>query len=301
MSFLLSTFIIKQSHMHFPPSELILTENNEVYHLGIGKQHLRDLVVTVGDPDRADLLASMCDERLAHKQVREFNTHVVRVGSTEMMIISTGIGTDNIDIVLNELDALANIDFDTRETVQQKKSLSIVRIGTSGTLRPEIEVGTRLSSAYGVGLGGLLLFYKWRENHPALTKVTDQCLENLGIPVRSYVGARSNSLQSKFGDLTTMEGITMTAPGFYGPQGRNLNAAITAQDLLHKLSEIEYDRYQVTNFEMETAGIYGLANILGHEALSINLILANRANNTFSDNASQLMTQLLEDFLQKVG
>ena len=276
--------------MQYPDSELILNGDGSVYHLRLRPEQLADTIVTVGDPERVAMVSRHFDAityRVAH---REFVTHTGTYSGRAISVISTGIGTDNIDIVLNELDALASIDLSQRIPLspRARRQLTFIRIGTSGALHPDLEVGSILLSRYAVGLDGLMAYYRdtaERQVSPLAHQVTDR----LQPPLPPYAFGADQRLFDHFLSSDTHAGITATCTGFYAPQGRQLRLAALTPDWLDRLATIHYDGLRLTNFEMETAGIYALAHLLGHRALSINLLLANRATGTFADNAGQLM------------
>jgi uridine phosphorylase len=278
-----------------PSSELIINPSGTIYHLDLHSDQIADTIITVGDPERVESVAARLDAIEHTVQRREFKTVTGRIGSKSITIISTGIGTDNIDIVFSELDALANIDFSTREAKLETKSLNLIRLGTSGTIRPEIAIDSIVLSKYAIGLDGLMHYYK---TVPSIAEdviqesALYQLRENLSNIV-PYVSSADLGLLSNFTHLG-VEGITITATGFYGPQGRKLRKEIKDADFIDNLSKIVYKKYYTTNLEMETAGIYGMSSILGHKAVSINAILANRVHKTFSTDPSKAVNVLID-------
>lgn len=281
-------------------SEFIQNTDGSVYHLNLLPGHLADTIITVGDPGRVNAVTKHFDriEFVIHK--REFHTQTGTYKGKRLTVISTGIGTDNIDIVLNELDALVNIDFKTREVKKELKTLDIIRIGTSGALQEEIPVDSFVASRAGVGLDNLLHFY---ENREVLEKGFGKALsEHLGWPSESpvpYVVKGSGELLSEFKDYR--EGITLTNSGFYGPQGRVLRLALKDAEMNRKLESFSYQGKKITNLEMETSGIYGLAGLLGHRALSLNAIIANRATGEFSKDPKKAVSGLIESALDIIA
>ena len=217
-------------------------------------------------------------------------------------VISTGIGTDNIDIVLNELDALVNIDFATRTIKSEHTSLDIIRVGTSGSMQKDIPIDTLLFSTFAIGLDGLLHFYDF-QNNANETMVFYEFMQVIGsktaFPIRPYLTEGNESLMDKLGKGIT-KGITVTCPGFYAPQGRELRAQPAVDNLLENLDQFKYRDLKITNFEMETAGIYGLSRVLGHRALSCNAILANRVNNEFSKAPKKIVEDLIQLVLRRL-
>jgi uridine phosphorylase len=266
----------------FANSELILNPDGSIYHLNLLPDEIATTIITVGDPDRVAEVSAHFDRIELKKGKREFITHTGYLAHHRVSVISTGIGTDNIDIVLNELDALVNIDFNTRTEKPSKTSLNIIRVGTSGSLQESIPVDSILVSEYAIGLDTLMHFY-----HQSLTLEEEHFKRSVvsffdGLTtVPPYITAANNSLKSKIAKGLT-EGITVTAPGFYAPQGRHLRARGSKDNIIRSLQNFNYNGKRITNLEMETAGIYALANTLGHRALSINAILANRVNGEFS-------------------
>lgn len=280
----------------FPPSELILTPEGAIYHLNLKPNELADLVITVGDPDRVKMVSAFFDKIKVKRQHREFVTHTGYIGKKRISVVSTGIGTDNIDIVLNELDALKNIDFKTRTPKAKPSSLKIIRIGTSGSMQADLPVDTILISQHSIGLDNLMHYYK-RKIDATEKKFVQLVNENLRMS--AYCTSASDDLVKHFSQLGTL-GTTVTCPGFYAPQGRILRYSLPHKDLLGFLSTQQFKKTRITNFEMETAGIYGLGALLGHQCLSINLLVANRVDKTFSTQADKKMKALIKAVLQKI-
>jgi len=280
-----------------PESELIINPDGSIYHLNLKPGQIANDIITVGDPDRVDKVAKHFDKIEVEVSKREFKTVTGTLGDKRITVISTGIGTDNIDIVLTELDALVNIDFATRLKKPTHTSLNLYRIGTSGSLTAAVDIDTILISRMAVGLDGLMHYY----NHPATIseeqlnqKVTDALTE---LPkIAPYSTTASPQLADMFAHLGT-SGITVTATGFYGPQGRQVRGVPTARYFLDNLAEVSHDDLSITNLEMETAGIYGMCSMLGHRAASINAILANRVHGTFSKRPKELVATLIQDVL----
>ncbi len=280
----------------FPPSELILTPEGAIYHLNLKPEELADLVITVGDPDRVKMVSAFFDKIEVKRQHREFVTHTGYIGKKRISVVSTGIGTDNIDIVLNELDALKNIDFKTRTPKANPVSLKIIRIGTSGSMQSDLPVDTILISKHAIGLDNLMHYYK-RKSDVAEKKFVQLIQDNLGMS--AYCASASQSLLSHFANLGAI-GSTVTCPGFYAPQGRILRYSLPHKDLLGFLSKQQFKKTSITNFEMETAGIYGLGSLLGHHCLSINLLVANRVDKSFSTQADKKMKTLIKEVLLQI-
>jgi len=285
--------------MKITTTDLILNKDGSVYHLNILPEDLADDIITVGDPDRVGEVSKHFDKVELRKGKREFITHTGYIGSKRISVISTGIGTDNIDIVLNELDALVNIDLDRRVYLDKLKSLNIIRIGTSGAIQTDIPIDSILVSEYAVGLDALMAFYTYEASREE--KVILRAINNQAPAFKSfkpYVCAGSKLLIRKIGkDLP--RGITVTAPGFYAPQGRELRFTKTIPNFIKQLSGIKKDNWRLTNLEMETSGIYGLANILGHQAISVNVILASRVKYEFSKNPSKTIDKTIKLVLER--
>lgn len=280
-----------------PESELVLNADGSIYHLHILPEDLADTIILVGDQHRVPLVSQYFDRIEVQKSKREFVTHTGYIGKKRLSVVSTGIGTDNIDIVLNELDALANINLKTREIKSNPTALKFVRIGTSGSLQADIEVNTVLLSSYGLGLDSLMQFYDYEENDEIsglLTEIDEQ-LDLLFV--NPYLFKAPGNLFNQF-SAQFKHGITATCCGFYGPQGRMLRTQTKYEDLIQRLSKVNALGERVTNFEMETAAIYGMATLMGHEALSVNAILANRINHTFSSEPDKIVDTAIKQVLE---
>ena len=275
-------------------SELILNPDGSVYHLGVKPEDVADTIITVGDPDRVPLVSQYLDEIEFKKNRRELVTHTGRLGKKRITILSTGMGTDNIDIVLNELDALFNINLESREIKKDITKLKIIRLGTSGAISDKIPLDTLIASEYAIGYDGLLGFYQLPA-HP---------LSNVHVPEiggnKGYIVPGSAALLNQLPDLF-VKGVTYTAAGFYAPQGRIIRASVIHPHLLETLGNISLpgDRY-ITNIEMETSGLYGLGYALGHEVLSISVLIANRIKGTFSSQPEVAIHQMIESSLESI-
>jgi uridine phosphorylase len=288
--------------MKIQDTELILNADGSIYHLHLQPEHIADNIITVGDPDRVERVSKHFD-RVEHKvHKREFYTHTGYIGQKRLTVISTGIGTDNIDIVLNELDALANVDLNNRTVKNSLKSLNIFRIGTSGAMRADIPVDCFLVSNFGVGMDGLLNYYDrtLNQREQALNRLINECLKEnvVAIGVQPTVAEASSVLISLFEKKEWHQGITLTATGFYAPQNRMIRAKPQLSDLFTKLEDISFEGLKITNLEMETAAIFGLANILGHKAISLNAILANRRTGQFSADPDKVVDKLIQETLE---
>jgi uridine phosphorylase len=268
--------------------------------LHLKPEQISDNIILVGDPERVDIIASNFEKIDFSTQNREFKTITGWFNGKKLTAISTGIGTDNIDIVLNELDALANINLQTRTINKVHKSLNIVRIGTSGGLQPDLPVNSVVISEKSIGFDGMLNFYANREEYCDLAfenEFKTYTNWNKSLPT-FYVVDSSKKLLSKFDYDIFMKGVTISAPGFYGPQGRVLRLPLAYPELNKQIEEFQYNQHKITNFEMESSAIYGLSKMLGHEALTVCLIIANRvaltANENYRDKMKKLITLVLE-------
>lgn len=287
--------------MPIKDSELILNPDGSIYHLNLRPEHVANTIITVGDPDRVDSVTKHFDNIEFKTQKREFHTQTGTYNNTRITVISTGIGTDNIDIVFNELDALVNIDFKTREIKKELTSLNIVRIGTSGSIQKEIPLDAVLISEYAAGFDSLLHFYD--SKHVQFPEISDALIKHtnwFNLKSQPYVVKCNEDLYQKLSSKTTYKGFTATNVGFYGPQGRVLRLQIQDKDLNTKLATFNHNNMPITNLEMETAGIYGIANLLGHKALSMNAIIANRATGAFSNNPKKTVDDLIIYTLNKL-
>jgi len=276
-------------------SEFILNSRGAVYHLDLRPEELAPTVITVGDPDRVQQVSRHFDKVEGMFRHREFVTHTGYIGSKRLSVVSTGIGTDNIDIVLNELDALANIDFSTRQVKPALTRLQIIRLGTSGALQEHIPVDGFVVSTHGLGLDNLLPWYEM-ENTPAETALLQAFSSQVPLrpgSARPYLAAAADSLLPHFRE-GFHTGITVTCPGFYAPQGRALRGKLSHPALLEQLTAFRHEAHPITNFEMETAGIYGLGRVLGHDCLSISTIVANRIRQEFSKDAAAAVQKMIE-------
>lgn len=282
-------------------SELILNSDGSIYHLNLKPQHVSNNIIFVGDQDRVDKISKYFDSVEFTTQKREFKTTTGIYKGERLTVISTGIGPDNIDIVLNELDALVNIDLDTRTVKSKHTCLNIVRIGTSGSLQTEIPVDSFVMGKYGLGLDGLLHYYS--SKHVLEQKIEEAFIEHSHWDIRKsrpYVVKNSQFLENKLSGSKVFKGITATAVGFYGPQGRVLRLPLETPDFNSLINSFSFDGIKVTNLEMETSAIYGLSKLLGHNACSINAIIANRADGTFSKNPYKTVENLIIYTLNKL-
>lgn len=287
--------------MPIKASELILNPDGSIYHLNLKPEHVAKTIILVGDQDRVSKVSKHFDSIDFETQKREFKTHTGTYKGKRLTVISTGIGPDNIDIVLNELDALFNIDLKTKQPKTNLISLDIIRVGTSGSLQSKIPVDSFVLSTHGLDLNGMLHFYKIQTiSNPEIEAAFINHTNWDANKAKPIVITNSNTLQKKLESNLTFKGLTATAGGFYGPQGRVLRLAIQDEDLNSKMDTFNFNGLIVTNLEMETSAIYGLSKLLGHQAVSLNAIIANRAHGTFSKNPSQVVENLITYTLNKI-
>ncbi|RME94696.1 MAG: phosphorylase [Bacteroidetes bacterium] len=287
------------------PSELVIRADGSIYHLNLQPEDIADTIITVGDPERVKQVSKHFDRIDLRKQKREFVTHTGYLGPKRLTVISTGIGPDNIDIVLNELDALANIDFATRHIKAVHRQLSLIRLGTSGCLQPDIDVEQLVFSSYGLGLDNLLYFYGYHaaEQVHSLQEALSAHLSQMGypLPVHPYLVGGSSLLLDALAH-NDKRGITVTAPGFYAPQGRQLRLnSLMSAETLDALASFSHAKARITNFEMETSALYGLSQLMGHQALSCSVILANRSQGTFSTDPGAAVEKMIVKMLSRIS
>ena len=285
-----------------PASEFPQNPDGSVYHLHLHPEQLAKTVVLVGDPGRVETFSKHF-ERVDHRQMnREICTHTGIYKGKPCSVLSTGMGTDNLDIVVNELDALVNIDLKTREIKSGKTSLTLVRIGTCGSLHEEIEVNKFIASAYAFGIDGLMNFYK-PENDVCDRAMEDAFMNRVNwlktLP-RPYFVKASENLLNRVAKDDMYRGITATAQGFYGPQGRVLRLPLAFPEMHDAMKSFEYNGLKITNLEMETSALYGLGQSLGHQTLTACLVVANRESKAFSENYKQVMDDSLENLLDRI-
>lgn len=284
------------------PSELILTPEGKIYHLDLAPSQLAPTIITVGDPGRVAKVSQYFDTIEVKAEHREFKTHTGTYKGKRISVVSTGIGPDNIDIVFNELDALVNIDFEKREIKENLTALEIIRIGTAGGLTPEIEIDNFLISEIGIGLDNVMQYYD-KTDKIFINDFTQLFVDHTkwnpdnSVP---YAVEADKDLLKKLSSEKTLQGITITNVGFYGPQGRVLRAKLKDANLNAKLTSFRYNNKKITNLEMETATMYAMAKLLGHRAVSMNAIIANRATGIFSKDASKTIDALIQYTLGKI-
>ena len=287
--------------MSIKESELILNPDGSIYHLNLKPQNISNTIILVGDQDRVEKVTSHFDSIEFETQKREFKTQTGLYKGKRITVISTGIGPDNIDIVLNELDALVNIDFKTRQIKDKLISLDIIRIGTSGALQDHIPVDSFIVSTHGLDINGMLHSYK-------IDAIRNTDIEEAFVqqtnwhPNKAYpiVIKGSLKLEKTFESEKVHKGLTATAGGFYGPQGRVLRLAIQDEELNSKMDNFNFNGVKIANFEMETSAIFGLAKLMGHEAISLNAVIANRVLGTFSKNPGTVIKNLIIYTLNKI-
>ena len=282
-------------------SELIINNRGAVYHLNCRPEEIANTIITVGDPDRVKEVSKHFDNIEYKNSHREFVTHTGLISGKRISVVSTGIGPDNIDIVLNELDALVNIDFETRTIKEKLTQLNIIRVGTSGSLQEEIPVDSFVVSTHGLGLDNLMNFYRHSNNDEELqikqSFVTHTQIDTVTQP---YIFGASPALLKEF-VKDFHHGITVTCPGFYGPQGRVLRLGLAQPSLIDSLTSFSFGNHRISNFEMETSAIYGLGKTLGHHCLSISAIVANRISKEFSKDGNAAVENLIKKTLNIIS
>ena len=287
---------------HFPPSELLINDDGSIFHLHLKPEQLADKIILVGDPGRVALVASYFDEQECSVSSREFNTITGTYKGKRITVVSTGIGTDNIDIVVNELDALANIDLNNRTEKTEFRQLTLVRIGTSGGMQPDIPLGSFLISEKSIGFDGMLNFYAGRnevcdlEFEKELTKQLDWNK----LFCAPYVVDADATLVEQIGREDMLRGVTISANGFYGPQGRVLRVGLAEPHLNDKIEQFRYGNYKITNYEMEGSAIAGLARLMGHKAMTVCCIIANRRVEAANTDYKPYIEKLVQTVLDRI-
>jgi uridine phosphorylase len=280
-------------------SELILNARGAIYHLDVRPEEIAQTIITVGDPNRVETVSKHFDKVEFTCSHREFITHTGYIGNKRLTVVSTGIGTDNIDIVLHELDALANINFNTRTIKNTLSSLQIIRLGTSGCLQGDIDVDNVVVSTHAIGVDNLLNFYKHSLNEEEL-ELLQHFKTHTGLHASittPYIFSAAPSLLKHF-TAGYKHGITVTCPGFYGPQGRVLRLGLQNPNFVDRLTDFSFGNHRISNFEMETSGIYGLGKLMGHQCLSISTIVANRVAKTFSKDGNAAVESMIKKSLE---
>ena len=279
-------------------TDFILREDGSAFHIGLKPNQIPPLIITVGDPERVGEVSKNFNRIDFKISRREFVSHLGSINSKDVLVISTGIGADNVEIVLTELDGLVNIDFKTRLPKTTLQKLSIIRIGTSGALQPDIEVGSFIASSTAIGLDNLLSFYAFPQSDEE-TSITREIKATIGLLNQLYMASASPSLLKKF-TSDFIEGNTLTCPGFYAPQGRAIRMPVINPNLLENLISFRKGSFNLHNFEMETAAYYAFARMMQHEVLSLNAILANRALKKFAQNPNAIVNNLISEVLERI-
>jgi uridine phosphorylase len=283
-------------------SELIINKRGAIYHLNCRPEEIAGTIITVGDPDRVKEVSKYFDTVEVRNQHREFITHTGYIGKKRISCVSTGIGPDNFDIVMNELDALVNIDLTTRTIKEKLSSLQIIRVGTSGSLQKEIPVDSWVASSHGLGLDNLMNYYLHNNNEEEkqlLQAFNTHTQMNTGVSAPYISNAGMNLLKHFVEGFH--QGITVTCPGFYGPQGRVLRMGLTQPKLIDQLTSFTFGQHRISNFEMETAAIYGMGKVLGHQTVSLSAIVANRISKEFSKDGDAAVDQLIKKTLNIIS
>lgn len=287
--------------MQFPPSELVLNDVGQVYHLGLSPESISNKIILVGDQDRVAVISRFFDSIEYSSQHREFCTTTGLYNGKRITVISTGIGTDNIDIVINELDALVNIDLQNRAEKKVKTSLDLVRIGTCGILQPEIPLHSFILSTHAYGLDNIAHFYPIQFSTEEIL-LCDELKKHLSLPakIQPYLSKSSQSLVEKFHSEIVHNGITVTSSGFYGPQGRSLRLGLSTEKMNEKLTSFHFKNHRVVNFEMESSALFVLGKALGHNCVTLCLGVANRPNNQFTKGCVSEMNELIKYVLDRI-
>ena len=282
----------------FLESELVLNKDGSVYHLNLKPQHIADNVIIVGDPSRVYRVSKYFDKIDFEMNKREFITHVGKYKGKKFTVMSTGMGPDNIEIFFTELDALVNIDLKKKVVKPKKRSLNIVRVGTTGSIQEDIPVGAHIASEYGIGLDNLMCFYKYKQTDYENT-ISAEIKKKAKLPFEPYLAKGSVELLNRISEGMVI-GNTLTSPGFYAPQGREIRLPIKFPHLLDDLSCYHHGDFWLTNFEMETSALYAMANMLGHQMLSVNAVIANRIKGTFAKNPYPTIDSLIKKVLDRL-
>ncbi|PIY12769.1 MAG: phosphorylase [Flexibacter sp. CG_4_10_14_3_um_filter_32_15] len=288
-----------------PASELIINPDNSIYHLNLQSHQLADTIITVGDPERVPFVSQFFDSIEVKIHKREFVTHTGTYKGKRISVISTGMGTDNVEVLMTELDALVNVDFESRKIKEKLTSLTIIRVGTSGSLQESIPVGTLLASQNAVGMDTLMQFYRLEQSQKE-QEISRQIKENAQVDFNPYIVSANESLINHFtkddasNSIQMIKGNTLTCPGFYAPQGREVRLKPKTDKYLDKIRNKIKD-FPLTNMEMETAGYYAMGRLLGHKMLSLNAILANRITHEFSENPQEEVNNLIDYTLERIS
>jgi uridine phosphorylase len=292
--YLIGKLSINSRMTYFSPTDLIINPDGSSYHLNLRPDQIPETLILVGDPERVPKVSQFFDKvtEIVHK--REFVTHLGILKGKRIAVLSSGIGADNVEIVMNELDALVNIDFQTRLEKEVKRSLNLIRIGTSGSIQAHIPVDSILISKAGIGFDNLAQFYGFESAQSISADSLEQWTQAIAYPLPLYAARASSNLLEKFKPLNAFEGITLTAPGFYAPQGRTIRMHSIRPDFLEKVAGAKLEGQEITNIEMETAAYYAFSGAMGHEMISLNALLANRITNEFSKDPEGQIMSLIE-------
>lgn len=282
----------------YTETDLILNSDGSIYHLNLKPEHISDNIITVGDPGRVHRVSSHFDKIEFEMNKREFITHTGYYKGKHISVISTGMGTDNVEILMNELDAIVNIDLKKKEPKTKRRKLRIIRIGTSASIQEDIRLGSHVLSEYAIGMDPMIHFYQL-EMQGFEKEICDRFQKEIGLPYAPYCAKCSEELAELFREETII-GNTVTCHGFYASQGRAIRISIRYPDLVNKLNYFHINDFWLTNLEMETAGYYALSRLLGHEVLSLNAIVANRVRNKFSKNPNKIIDSLIRKVLDKL-
>lgn len=285
-----------------PASQLVLNAEGAIYHLNLHPDQIADDIILVGDPGRVDMIASFFDKIEVRRENRELVSRTGYFNGKRITALSTGMGTDNLDIVMNELDALANIDLKARTPKEEHRTLNLIRLGTCGALQPDIEVGENVATRYAIGLDGLLYFY---EKHNEVNKIDmrDAFIKQMDYPKvlpLPYAVEGSKTLFERIAK-NYYQGVTATAPGFYGPQGRTLRMHLSYPENNHKMEAFEYQGWRICNFEMESSALYGLGKMMGHNCLTVCVVVANRVTEKFASDYHPQVKKLIVNTLERLS
>lgn len=282
-----------------PETELILDKRDAIYHIGARPEEMANLIILVGDPDRVKIVSKYFDSIEFQTQHREFIMHTGYIGKKRISVLSTGIGPDNIDIAMNEIDALANIDFESRTIKPTLTSLNIIRLGTSGSLQKEVAIDSFVAGTHGLGFDNVMHFYESgkTEEEVQIIEAFKDYMQLASGNVIPYIFAGSDDLLKLF-SKNYHHGITVACPGFYGPQGRILRLSLVYKELINKLPNFQFGPFHIANFEMESSAIYGLGRLLGHHCISLNAIVANRVVKEFSKDGAITVENLIKQSLE---
>jgi uridine phosphorylase len=286
---------------YFSPTDLIINPDGSSYHLNLRPDQIPDTLILVGDPERVPAVSRYFDEVIEMVHKREFVTHLGILRGKKIGVLSSGIGADNVEIVMNELDALVNIDFQTRLEKVEKRSLQLIRIGTSGSIQAHIPVDSILISTAAIGFDNLAQFYGFDSPQSISTELLAKWTNSIDYSMPLYAAKASSILLAKFESLNAYKGVTLTAPGFYAPQGRTIRMQSIRPDFLEKVAAAKLGEQEITNIEMETAAYYAFGGAMGHEMISLNAILANRITNEFSKDPEGQIRFLIERAIASIA